>query len=202
MDRMTPLENPSAFRSRRRALTAALSGGLGLAACAGPGPAPTASPVPSATGAAGFRLSLPGLWAWFDGRRVAYVSTDVSDAGMAAAMGLNFVPRLAEVLEQSSAGGFGGPVERVYAFAGNEQINVFASAPEPAGAGNTNAAYSPLWRMVRVHWLPGAARRELRSGSEVLDAAEARAVRLEVTGVVVNCPVLRSADGKGLPGLV
>lgn len=191
---------------RRRGLAGlglVLASGAGLAACAqGPrGPDAGASLPKPQPAAEVFRLSLPGRWAWFDGRRVAYVSTDISDATMAAAMGLNFVPRLAEALEQVSAGGFGGPLERVYAFAGDVQINVFASAPEPAGARNSNVAYSPLWQMVQVHWLPGAAVRELRSGTEVLDAQAARAVRLEVKAVVVNCPVLRSADGTGLPGL-
>jgi hypothetical protein len=183
--------------SRRHSLAsggAALLAGVVSVACTSGSPA-------AAPAAAEYRLSLPGLWAWFDGRRVAYVSTDVSDAGMAAAMGLNFVPRLAEALDLASAGGFGGPVERVYMFPGGEQINIFASAPEPAGARNLNPAYSPLWQVVRVLWRPSVVRRELKSSTEVLDAAERREVTIEPTAVVVNCPVLRSGDGTVLPGL-
>ncbi|MBW8846332.1 MAG: hypothetical protein JF607_15315 [Burkholderiales bacterium] len=38
---------------------------------------------------------LPLQQAWVDGRRVDYVTTDISDAAMAAQAGVNHAPRLA-----------------------------------------------------------------------------------------------------------
>ncbi len=140
---------------------------------------------------------LPLRQAWVDGRLVAYVTTDVSDAAMARAMGANHVPRLALTLP--SAGTSGTParsaLERVYAFADGAQISVFASAPQPAGADNADPAYSPLWRVVEVRWAPGRARRDLTSEEAVLAAADRGDVVLQLTGVVANCPVVQSADG-------
>jgi len=52
-----------------------------------------------------------------------------------------------------------------------------------------------------VHWLKPAARRELRSEEALLDAAEKGELALDVTDVVVNCPITRSVDGLPLKGV-
>ena len=155
---------------------------LGLAGCAS-GPA---------------EVRLPLRQAWVDGRQVDYVTTDISDATMARKEGVNHVPRLAQAL-----GGPGRPAvtERVYKFVNGEQITVFQSAPRPVGGTNADASYSPLWRMVLVRWLRPVALRELRSEEEVLAAQERGDVSLEVTDIVVNCPVVRSAEGQALRGV-
>lgn len=133
--------------------------------------------------------------AWVEGRTVDYITTDVSDAATARAMGANHVPRLADALP---APGRPALLERVYAFPGGEQISIFQSAPSPAGADNTDRAYTPLWRMVAVRWVKPDRVRELRSEEELLAAEESGDVALEMTRVVVNCPILRSADGTPL----
>lgn len=133
--------------------------------------------------------------AWVDGRTVDYITTDVSDAAAARAMGANHVPRLADALPLP---GRPALLERVYAFAGGEQISIFQSAPTPAGANNTDRAYTPLWRMVAVRWVRPDRVRELKSEEELLAAEERGDVTLELTDTVVNCPVLRSADGTPL----
>ncbi|MBX9872844.1 MAG: hypothetical protein K2X75_12670 [Burkholderiaceae bacterium] len=163
-------------------LLAGLALVLCLVACAG-GPA---------------EVRLPLHRAWVDGRQVAYVTTDISDATMARIEGVNHVPRLAQAL-----GGPGRPgaTERVYKFVNGEQITVFQSAPRPAGGVNVDPNYSPLWRMVLVRWLRPAGLRELRSEEQVLAAQERGDVSLEVTDIVVNCPVVRSADGQALRGV-
>lgn len=157
-------------------------------ACATPPPAPAVETV-----------GLPLRRAWIDGRRVDYVTTDVSDAAMAQAMAVNFVPRLAHALRPAPAGQT--LVERVYMFERELQINVFASAPQPVGARNADAGYSPLWRVAMVRWLRPAAQRELRSEEAILAAAERGDVAIELTGVVANCPVVRNADGQALGGV-
>lgn len=141
--------------------------------------------------------TLPLNHAWMDGHRVEYVTTDISDQTMAQALGVNYVPRLAGALPST---GQRSLVERVYKFADDTQITVFQSAPSPTGARNSDKSYSPLWRMVLVRWVAPNVSRELKSEEELLDAADRGHVSLEVTGIVINCPITRSVDGVPIKG--
>lgn len=135
--------------------------------------------------------------AWVDGKKVEYVSTDISDAGAARQNGVNYVPRLADAIPTDSRKSL---VERVYKFPNGEQISVFPSAPTPAGGANTDTNYSPLWRLVMVSWVRRDRVRELKSEEEILAAEEKGDVSLRVTNIVANCPIIRSADGARLAG--
>ncbi len=174
-----------------RALGAALTLVVLLGACATPHPLPQEPAV-----------KLPLLTGWYDGEPVFYITTDVSDAEVARDKGANFVPRLADALP---AAGKAGPqpssVDKVYGVTNFAQASVFASAPEPIGALNRDRVYSPLWQLVTVTWLPGQTPRTLKSEEQVLDAAEKGAVQLNVTRVVLNCPILQRASGGSLPGV-
>ena len=141
---------------------------------------------------------LPLNRAWIDGRVVEYVTTDISDPTMAKALGVNAVPRLADA---TAALPGHSVLERVYKFPNNEQISVFQSAPAPVGADNRDRNYSPLWRMVLVHWNHPAAAHELKSEEEILTAEDQHEVSLEVTSIVVNCPVVRESNGVALRGV-
>jgi hypothetical protein len=141
---------------------------------------------------------LPLSRAWVDGRRVEYITTDISDAGMAQMMGANHVPRLADAV---AAPGRASLLERVYKFEKGEQISIFQSGPLPTGGGNADKAYSPLWRVVMVRWLQAHKVRELRSEEQLLAAADKGELALTVTGIVVNCPVTRGADALALRGV-
>jgi hypothetical protein len=157
-----------------------------LTACAGP-PAP--------------RVGLPLLQGWFDGEAVVYVTTDVSDAQVAQAKGANFAPRLADALPAAGAPpGQRSALEKVYAVTNFDQGSVFASAPNPLGPLNRDPAYSALWRMVTVTWGEGQAAHVLKSEEEVLDAAEKGRVTLQITGVVLNCPIVGRGSKSNLPG--
>lgn len=142
---------------------------------------------------------LPLSRAWVDGRLVEYVTTDISDAGMARMMGANHVPRLAEAIRPAAPGA--ALVERVYKFAGDTQLSIFASAPQPAGPDNADRGYSPLWRVVQVRWRHPAAARELRSEEALLAAEDRQEVSLTLTDIVVNCPVTRDVNGLALKGV-
>lgn len=141
---------------------------------------------------------LPLNRAWVDGQIVEYVTTDISDLAMARKMGVNHVPSLASAAKQPPGSAL---VERVYKFASAEQINIFQSAPHPVASKQVDTGYSPLWRMVFVRWSPQAAQRELKSEEELLAAEESGDVVLEVTDIVVNCPVTRTVGGQALKGV-
>lgn len=163
-----------------------------LAAAALAGCASTASAPSGVQGS----VTLPLQTAWFEGRKVRYVTTDVSDAEVARAKGANHVPRLRDLVVATTAGPMRGvPVERVYSIDGFTQPTVFPSVPSPVGGGSTSRAYSPLWRMVKVVWQPGRTPRELRSEESVLDAEERGDVKLVLTEVILNCPVV-ALDGE------
>lgn len=139
---------------------------------------------------------LPLNRAWVEGRQVEYITTDISDAAMAQAAGVNYVPRLRDAI--------GAPrsvLERVYKFPAGEQISIFPSAPRPVGAKNADRAYSPLWRLVLVTWRAPHAPRELKSEEALLAAEEAGQVALDITDIVVNCPVTRTVGAEGLTGV-
>jgi hypothetical protein len=141
---------------------------------------------------------LPLSKAWVNNRVVEYVITDISDAAMAQQSGVNYVPHLRNAL---AGQGRQSLVERVYKFPGAEQISIFQSAPLPTGPGNTDQSYSPLWRLVLVRWVAGQALRELKSEEELFRAQDKGEVSIEVTDIVVNCPITRGADSKPLKGV-
>ena len=144
------------------------------------------------------------LRGWFEGHEVFYVTTDVSSADVAQAKGANFSPRLAYALPAGIGGGPGRrtSVDKVYSVTNLEQGSVFASAPTPIGHQNRDASYSPLWQLVKVTWASGAARRVVKSEEEVLAAAEKAEVQLDVTDVVLNCPIVsHGLAGGALPGV-
>ena len=139
-------------------------------------------------------VELPAIPGWYNGVKVVYLQTDASDAGVAASQGANFVPALANVLSANPSG-----VDDIYVFTNFTQSNIVPSAPTPAGPGNTNAQYSPLWQVSTVTWADPKQAHTLRSEAEVLAAEAARLVTLAKTSIVVNCPIVYSPQGGYLP---
>ena len=146
----------------------------------------------------GASISLPVRLAWFEGHEVRYVTTDVSDSAVATDQGANFVPRLGRAATVPSNFSL---TERVYKLSNFDQRTVFQSAPNPVGGSNADQSYSPLWRMVLVTWKQPSQARELRSEEAILAAQESGQVSLQVTQIVLNCPIL-GVQGQGiLPGV-
>ena len=141
---------------------------------------------------------LPLSRAWVDGRIVEYVTTDISDAAMASMMGANHVPRLADAARALPGTSL---LERVYKFPDEEQISIFQSAPSPVGGANQDRSYSPLWRVVLVRWADKRYVKELRSEESLLAAGERGELSLQVTDIVINCPVTRDSAGRALRGV-
>ena len=146
------------------------------------------------------QVHMPLEQGWFEGKTVFYITTDVSDAGVAKDKRSNFAPRLAHALLPEPIDKAARPrpssVDKVYAFTNFAQGNVFASAPNPMGYQSRESAYTPLWLMMTVTWKAGVAPRALTSEEAVLDATEKGWVVVASTGVIVNCPIVhRGADG-------
>jgi hypothetical protein len=146
-------------------------------------------------------VELPLVSGWFEGREVQYVTTDVSDAGAAAEMGANYVPRLANAIVPAVPGK-PGVVERIYRVTNFSQGSVLPSIPDPVGAANRNRNYSPIWQVYMVTWAAGATPHVLRAEEEVLDAEEKGQLSISKSNIVVNCPVVFFAGAGLLPGAV
>ena len=52
-----------------------------------------------------------------------------------------------------------------------------------------------------VRWLEPSRVRELKSEEELLQAQEKGELALEITGIVVNCPVIKAGQGQALRGV-
>jgi hypothetical protein len=144
-------------------------------------------------------VSLPVLGGWYEGRRVYYITTEISDPQMAANGGATYAPRLKDALPPiPRPPDWPTVLDRVYKFATNDQDAVFAAEPRPVGPGSTDVTYSPLWIAYMVTWNAGGHRRLLLSEASILDAEASGEVAVVRTDIVINCPIVATAAGEHL----
>ena len=150
--------------------------------------------------AQGATVTLPLLSAWYDGQKVYYVTTDVSDPAVARIMGANLTPRMSDGLPS-----YPKPptqktlIERVYNFTNSPQDKVFSSAPAPIGPASADKHYSPIWLAVNVTWAASAKQTTLTSEEEILQQEDAHMLTLQRTEILLNCPIVGSETGGFLP---
>jgi hypothetical protein len=148
----------------------------------------------------GPRVTLPAFAGWYDGMRVYYVTTEITDPTMARNAGVTFAPRLEDAVpEYPKPPEVRTVLERVYKFPGNEQDAVFASVPTPPGPESSDLSYSPLWLAYMVKWNDRSHIRALTSEEAIQAAADANEVTVERTSIVINCPIVWTASGGALP---
>src|SRR5271155_1401423 len=148
----------------------------------------------------GPRVTLPAIAGWYDGMRVYYVTTEITDPTMARNAGVTYAPRLEDAVPQyPKPPELRTVLERVYKFPGNEQDAVFASAPTPPGPESSDAAYSPLWLAYFVRRNALSRPHALTSERAIQYATEANEVSVERTSIVINCPIIWTAAGGALP---
>lgn len=135
---------------------------------------------------------LPLVHCWYKGKVAYYIQTDASDQSYASQQGVNLVPRLSNAIA-------GGAVDDIYKVTNFNQGNVIPSAPIPAGPGNTDPDYTPLWQVSLVTWRSGTTPYTLKSEEEVLNAQSQGLVDIVKTNIVVNCPVIFTPYGGRLP---
>ena len=140
------------------------------------------------------RITMPLVTGYYDDVKIYYVNTEASDAGVAAADGTTFVPKLAKAI------GVGATAD-IYAVTNFSQHNIVDSIPNPLGPDNTDPDYSPLWRVTLVTWQPGFTPKTLTSEAAVLAARDAGKVTLATTDIVVNCAVVVTPWGQ-LPSAI
>jgi len=138
------------------------------------------------------RAIVPLIDGWFDGQQALYLSTESSDASVAQANGLNYVPRLANAANTQA-------VDQIYTVTNFKQSNIIPSRPKPAGPGNQDTSYSPLWQLVTVTWANGVTPHLLTSEMQVLAEAQAGKVAISQTNIIINCPVVYTPSGGRLP---
>lgn len=139
-------------------------------------------------------IAMPLVTGYYDDVKIYYVNTEASDAGVAAADGTTFVPKLAKAIAV-------GATADIYAVTNFTQHNIVDSIPNPLGPDNADPDYSPLWRVTLVTWQPGYTPQMLTSEAAVLTARDAGKVTLTTTDIVVNCAVVVTPWGQ-LPSAI
>ena len=133
---------------------------------------------------------LPLVHCWYKGNVAYYIQTEASDEALAQQQNINYVPRLSNTIAA-------GAVDDIYHVTNFTQGNVIPSAPIPAGPGNTDPNYTPLWQLSLVTWK--ASPHVLKSEEEVLNAQSQGLVEIVKTNIVLNCPVIYTPVGGLLP---
>ncbi len=136
--------------------------------------------------------TFPVTVGWFNGQPCFYISTEASDADVAAALNVNYSPEL--------AGTVNGGSRIIYAVTNFTQGNIVPTSATPAGPGNTDRGYTPLWQVNMVTWTAGSTPQLLRSEADVLAMQTAGRVTIAKTNIIVNCPILYTPQGGVLPG--
>lgn len=121
-----------------------------------------------------------------------YIQTEASDQGLAQQQDVNYVSLLSNAISA-------GAVDDIYHVTNFKQGNVIPSAPIPAGPGNTDPNYSPLWQVSLVTWNSGTTPHVLKSEEDVLSARDQGLVTIVKTNIVVNCPVIYTPFGGLFP---
>ena len=90
-----------------------------------------------------------------------------------------------------------GAVDDIFVFTNSNQGNVLASAPNPAGPGNTDTDYTPLWQVSLVSWVKG--RPTVLTSQADITAAQNGFVSVQKTPIIVECSVVFTLRGGLLP---
>ena len=140
-------------------------------------------------------IELPLRPGWYEGELVYYISTDASDLAFSKKMGLNYTPRLKDALPpRPKPPGLKTALERIYVFINGEQPSILPSIPEPLGPDSQNLQYSPLWLFYEVYWQEGIKPYEIKDEESLFKAEDKSHVRIVATDLIVNCPIVATAD--------
>ena len=150
------------------------------------------------------RVSLPLQIGFFNGQTALYITPEVgvdpsAGTGIVAAaqqVAVGFNANFISLNFASLPGS--GAVDDIFVFTNFNQGNVLASAPNPAGPGNTDTDYTPLWQVNLVSWIKGRPT-VLTSQADISTAAQNGFVSVQKTPIIVECSVIFTPRGGLLP---
>ncbi len=125
------------------------------------------------------KSSLPSWTGYYDGHKVLYLSTDTSSKSEAARDHIRYAPALAQALPAAN---------KIY-FVTN---GGFAGRGPAFGSEPGESDYTPLWQEVLVTWKDPSSATFLGSDNDINAMAKAGKVTLKMTGIVLNCPIIKS----------
>jgi hypothetical protein len=125
----------------------------------------------------------PAFRGYYDGHKVTYVNTDVSDKADAKAMHINYAPVLKSVPLKTAP-----EIYLVEGKAATGQLAIFGSEPgEPT--------YSPVWKETILSWKASATPVLITSDTQVDKLEKKGKLTERATSIRLNCPII--SIGKG-----
>lgn len=116
---------------------------------------------------------------YYDGHKVTYLDTDVSDKAQAKSMHINYAPVLKSVPLASAP--------EIYLVEGKTaagQLAVFGSEPG-------EASYSPVWKETMLTWKAGATPVLITSDTQVDKLEKKGTLSEKATSIRLNCPIVK-----------
>lgn len=154
-----------------------LVAGLALGATAGVAAAVSMGPIMGPTS----KITRPAFHGYYDGHKVTYLNTDVSNKADAAAMHINYSAAIGKVKGLPE-------IYLVQGHAASGQLAVFGSEP-----GEKN--YSPLWSETILTWKSGAKPTLITSDTQIDKIEKTGKLTERDAHVVLNCPIIKVAKG-------
>ncbi|HWP78880.1 MAG TPA: hypothetical protein VNL34_04435, partial [Candidatus Nitrosotenuis sp.] len=139
-------------------------------------------------------VEIPLVRGYADGHEVFYITTEASDQKVAehltelTGFRVVYTPAIKNTPKAALA--------NIYEFTnGIKGTGPAGFQPNVADSQPGDPQYSPAWAVQHVSWVDESAARELTSEEEILAARDAGQLKIEETGVVVNCPFIQWKDG-------
>ena len=129
------------------------------------------------------RVLRPAFHGYYDGHKVTYLNTDVSDKAEAKAMHVNYAPVLKSVPLKTAP-----EIYLVQGKAAAGQLAVFGSEPgEPS--------YSPIWKETILTWKASATPVLIKSDTQVNQLEKKGGLTERATTTRLNCPIIKVGKG-------
>jgi hypothetical protein len=121
----------------------------------------------------------PAFHGYYDGHKVTYLNTDVSDKADATMMRINYAPGLKSVPLSSAP-----EIYLVKGRAAGGQLAVFGSEPG-------EASYSPVWKETILTWKSSATPTLITSDTQVNKIEKKGTLTEHATSIRLNCPIIK-----------
>jgi hypothetical protein len=122
------------------------------------------------------KIERPAFHGFYDGHKVTYLNTDVSNKADAAAMHINYSASIGRVKGLPE-------IYLVQGHAASGQLAIFGSEP-----GEKN--YSPLWSETILTWKAGAKPKLITSDTQINKIEKTGKPSERDAHVVLNCPIV------------